>query len=156
MTNKQIVENFYDAFSRQDADAMNSCYAEDIIFSDPVFGILRGKEVNAMWQMLCTNAKEFSLVFDNITDIDDEYITCNWTANYLFSGTGRSVVNKVKAFMKIKDGKIVEHSDGFKLSTWMSQALGLKGKLFGWTNFMKRAVQKRAQKNLDAFLHSQK
>ncbi|MCH5685819.1 nuclear transport factor 2 family protein [Niabella sp. W65] len=38
MTNKQIVEKFYDAFSRKDFETMNSCYAEDIVFSDPVFG----------------------------------------------------------------------------------------------------------------------
>jgi hypothetical protein len=54
--------------------------------------------------------------------------------------------------MKLKDGKIIEHSDAFRLSTWISQALGWKGVLFGWTGFMKRAVQKNARKNLQRFM----
>lgn len=152
MTNKQLVETFYEAFSRKDYKAMNDCYAADIIFNDPVFGILQGDEVRAMWQMLCSNAKNFELSFDDITEIDHEYLTCKWEARYTFSATGRTVVNHVKAFMKVNNGKITEHSDGFRLSRWLAQAFGLKGKLFGWTNFMKRKVQKQARRNLDNFM----
>lgn len=152
MTNKQIVEKFYEAFSRKDFETMNSCYADDIVFSDPVFGFLRGDEVRAMWKMLCTNAKDFMLTFDEITEIDQEYLTCKWVASYTFSGTGRKIVNRAKGFMRINDGLIVEHSDGFRLSTWLAQAFGVTGKLFGWTNFMKRKVQNRARKNLGIFM----
>jgi len=152
MTNKQIVENFYEAFGRRDFKAMNNCYAEDIVFSDPVFGLLQGNEVRSMWQMLCTNATDLILTFDEIIEIDHEYITCNWVASYTFSSTGKKVVNRVKAFMKVNDGKITEHSDGFRFSTWLGQAFGLKGKLLGWTHFMKRKVQKNARKNLDRFM----
>lgn len=154
MTNIQIVEKFYEAFSRKDAEAMISCYADDIVFSDPVFGLLQGEEVRSMWEMLCANARDFSLTFENITETDEEYITCNWTATYSFGATGRNVTNHVKAFMRINNGIITEHSDAFRLSTWMTQAFGIKGYLFGWTNFMKRAVQKRARKNLDAFMRN--
>lgn len=51
--------------------------------------------------------------FSNIQLLDDEYATCNWVANYTFSKTGKRVVNRIKAFMKLKDGKIIEHSDAF-------------------------------------------
>ncbi len=152
MTNKQIVEKFYEAFSRRDFETMNSCYADDIIFSDPVFGLLEGPEVRAMWQMLCTNATDLILTFDDIREIDHEYITCKWVASYTFSGTGKRVTNHIKAFMKINDGKIIEHSDGFRLSTWLAQAFGLKGTLLGWTGFMKGKVQKSARKSLDRFM----
>ena len=151
-TNEQVIERFYSAFRRLDHQTMNACYSEDIVFSDPVFGLLRGDEVRAMWEMLCKNAKDFSLSFSDILTVDQEYSTCNWTASYTFSKTGRKVVNHIKAFMKLKDGKIIEHSDGFRLSTWIGQALGWKGVLFGWTGFMKRAVQKNARKNLINFI----
>ena len=55
-------------------------------------------------------------------------------------------------FLVGKDGKIIEHSDAFRLSTWIGQALGWKGVLFGWTGFMKRAVQKNARKSLMKFM----
>jgi ketosteroid isomerase-like protein len=150
--NKEIIERFYTAFQQLDYATMKSCYSEDIIFSDPVFMVLKGNEVGAMWEMLCKNAKDFSLTFSDIELLDEEYATCRWTATYTFSKTGRKVVNKIKAYMKFYEGKIIEHSDGFRLSTWIAQALGWKGVLFGWTGFMKRAVQKNAKKNLVNFM----
>jgi ketosteroid isomerase-like protein len=152
MSNKEIIETFYSAFQKLDYKTMNDCYSEDIVFSDPVFLVLNGNEVRAMWEMLCKNAKDFSLTFSNITMLDEEYATCNWVATYTFSKTGKRVVNKIKAYMKFYDGKIIEHSDAFRLSTWIGQALGWKGVVFGWTGFMKRAVQKNAKKNLMKFM----
>lgn len=151
-TNEAVITRFYTAFSRLDHATMNSCYSEDIVFSDPAFGLLRGDEARSMWEMLCTNARDFSLTFTNIQLLDEEYATCNWTATYTFSKTGRKVVNHIKAFMKLKDGKIIEHSDAFKLSAWAAQALGWKGALFGWMSWMKKKIQKNARKNLVAFI----
>lgn len=151
-TNQQIIERFYTAFQQLDYKTMQDCYSDDIVFSDPVFLLLRGEEVKAMWEMLCRNAKDFSLTFSDIELLDEEYATCRWTATYTFSKTGNRVVNHIKAFMRLREGKIIEHSDGFRLSTWIGQALGWKGVLFGWTGFMKRAVQKNARKNLYRFM----
>jgi len=151
-TNAQVITDFYTAFQRRDAAAMNQCYDEDIVFNDPAFGLLRGDEVRAMWEMLCRNAKDFSLEFSNIQLLDEEYATCNWTARYTFLKTGRKVVNEIKAFMRLKDGKIIEHSDGFKLSRWAAQALGWKGQLFGWMGWMKRKIQVNARKNLEVYM----
>ena len=74
----------------------------------------------------------------------------------LFQKTGNKVTNNIKAFMRLKDGKIIEHSDAFRLSTWIAQALGWKGVLFGWTGFMKRGVQNNARRNLLKFMTSKK
>ena len=147
-SNEDIIKGFYSAFQKLDYKTMNEYYAEDIVFSDPVFLVLKGDEVKAMWEMLCKNAKDFSLTYSNIEALDEEYATCNWVATYTFSKTGRRVVNRIKAYMKFYEGKIIEHSDAFRLSTWIGQALGWKGVLFGWTGIMKRAVQKNARKNL--------
>jgi Ketosteroid isomerase-related protein len=152
--NKQIIEKFYSAFQQLDYRGMQNCYSDDIVFSDPVFLLLRGNEAKAMWEMLCKSARDFSLSFSEIELIDHEYATCSWTASYTFSRTGRKVVNHIKAFMRLKDGKIIEHSDGFRLSTWAAQALGWKGVLFGWTGFMKRGIQKNARKSLAYFIQS--
>lgn len=154
MNNREVIERFYSSFQNRDAAGMNSCYSEDIIFSDPIFMILKGEEVKCMWEMLCKNARDFSLTFSDIELLDEEYATCRWTATYTFSATGRRVENRVKAYMKLKDGKITEHSDAFRLSTWIGQALGWKGIVFGWTGFIKRGVQNRARKNLLKYMES--
>lgn len=152
MSNQQVIERFYTAFSKLDYKTMNDCYSEEIIFSDPVFLTLKDDYVRGMWEMLCKNAKDFSLSFSNIQLLDEEYATCEWIAAYTFSATGNKVVNNIKAFMRLKDGKIIEHSDAFRLSTWIGQALGWKGVLFGWTGFMKKAVQNKAKANLIRFM----
>lgn len=152
MSNNHIINKFYTAFSQLDYDSMNAFYADNILFSDPVFGVLEGEEVKKMWEMLCKNAKDFSLTYSNIEELDAEYITCNWSATYTFSGTGRKLTNNAKAYMRIIDGKITEHSDAFRLSTWIANAFGLKGQLLGWTGFMKRKVQNSAKEKLLAYM----
>ena len=153
--NADVITRFYKAFQARDYKTMNDCYSDDIVFSDPVFLILKGEEVKAMWEMLCKNAKDFKLEFSTIDLIDEEYATCKWTASYTFSKTGNPVVNNVKAFMRLRDGKIVEHSDAFRLSTWIGQALGWKGKLFGWMGWMKKKVQNSAKRSLLHFMEKQ-
>lgn len=149
--NEELIQKFYDAFSRLDFVAMQSCYAVHPIFNDPVFGILQGNEVKAMWEMLCKAAKDFSLVYDKI-EMDGEYGTCSWTATYTFSKTGRRVVNKVKAYMRIENGKITEHTDDFNIYTWSRQALGLTGVLLGWSGYIKNKIRHDAKKKLYAFM----
>lgn len=151
-SNADVVSRFYSAFQKLDYETMNSCYSDDIVFSDPAFGLLKGDEVKAMWEMLCKRAKGFSLEFSNIQLLDEEYATCNWVATYTFAQTGRKVVNNIKAYMRLKDGKITEHSDAFKISKWSAQALGWKGSLFGWMGWMQRKIQKNARKGLMAFI----
>ena len=139
--NEQLIKKFYKAFGELDAAGMNACYSDEIVFFDPVFELLHGDQARAMWQMLCANAQEFSLSYGNIRDLEDDYYTCDWVASYHFSKTGRLVINKVKAHMKIKEGRIVEHSDAFSLHKWSRQALGFSGWLLGWNSFFQRKIK---------------
>ncbi|MFZ1371810.1 MAG: nuclear transport factor 2 family protein [Ferruginibacter sp.] len=148
----ELINKFYSAFQQLDHRGMNSCYSDDIVFFDPVFGFLRGDEVRSMWEMLCKNAKDFSLTYSNIKHLDDEYSTCEWVATYTFSKTGKKVVNRIKANMLFADGKIIEHSDAFSLHKWSSQALGFTGWLLGWNRFFQRKIQNGARKNLVKFM----
>ncbi len=153
MTNRdELINNFYMSFQKLDYKGMNNCYSADIVFFDPAFGLLRGDEAKSMWEMLCKNAKDFSLTFGNIQHLDDEYSTCDWVANYTFSKTGKKVVNKIRANMRFENGKIAEHSDAFSLHKWSSQALGFMGWLLGWNRFFQRQIQNKARQNLMAFM----
>lgn len=152
----ELINKFYSSFQKLDHRGMNSCYSADIVFFDPAFGLLKGDEVRAMWEMLCTNAKDFSLTYGNIQHLDEEYSTCDWVATYTFSKTGKKVVNKIKANMRFADGKIAEHSDAFSLHKWSSQALGFSGWLLGWNRFFLRKIQNGARKNLAKFMEGKR
>jgi ketosteroid isomerase-like protein len=154
MSNTQIVHDFYTAFQQRDAAAMNAQYAADIVFFDPVFGLLRGDEARSMWEMLCLNALDFTLTFDEIEALDDQYYTCKWVASYTFSKTGKKVVNRIKAHMRIENGKIIEHSDAFSVHEWSKQAFGITGLLFGWSSFFQNKIKNQAKKNLLKYMQS--
>ena len=64
-----LITRFYQAFQRLDAQAMADCYTADVVFSDPVFGELRGQNAADMWRMLTSRAKDFSLTFDQVKSV---------------------------------------------------------------------------------------
>ena len=107
MNNEQVIHRFYQAFQKLDYKTMQDCYRLDVVFSDPVFGLLQNGEPQAMWQMLCTRATDFSLTYGKIKLIDDEYANCEWVATYLFSASKRKIINKISSHLRIVDGKII-------------------------------------------------
>jgi ketosteroid isomerase-like protein len=145
--NAQLLQDFYQAFQQRDAETMAACYSPDVQFSDAVFIGLQGSEVGDMWRMLTAKAKNFSLVFDGIK-ADEQSGEAHWVATYTFSQTGNTVVNDIRARFIFRDGKIISHTDSFDLWRWSSQALGLKGKLLGWTPLVQNAIRKQARKGL--------
>ncbi len=145
--NARLIESFYQAFQRGDAEAMAACYADDVQFSDPAFQDLHGVAAGDMWRMLLSRSKDLQLVFDGI-EADDNSGKAHWVATYTFSQTGRKVVNDISASFTFRDGKIVKHVDSFDLWKWARQALGLKGTMLGWSPVVKGAIRKQAAKGL--------
>lgn len=141
MTNHQLIEKFYTAFQNGDAETMASCYSGDAVFEDPAFGILKNGEVRDMWRMLIERSKgNLEITFSDIKT-DGDSGSAKWEAKYPFSKTGRKVHNKIDAQFKFKDGKIIDHRDKFDVWKWAGMALGLPGKLLGWTPFMQNKIQ---------------
>ena len=148
---EQLIEKFYSAFSQKDWKVMQSCYHDEIVFSDPVFTHLKGKEAKAMWHMLAVSAKDFSLIFSDMK-ADGTTGSCHWEAQYSFSRTGRKVLNKIDAKFEFKDGLIIKHTDYFDFWKWMQMALGTMGLLLGWSAFMRNKIKENAMAGLKKFM----
>jgi hypothetical protein len=152
---QQLITTFYSNFQQGNWKAMLECYNEEVFFYDPVFESLEGSKVRAMWEMLLTNARDLKVSFGNVAG-ESGYASCDWTATYTFSPTGKKVINKVRAHFFISDGKIAEHQDDFSLWKWSSQALGIRGLLFGWSSALHQRLRKKARGNLDKFIAAKK
>lgn len=149
----ETVKKFYSAFNNLEPEVMTSLYHEDVVFEDPAFGQLKGDRAKAMWHMLCKSqkGKSFRVKASNFRE-DRSIIKANWEAFYIFSKTGRSVHNKIKAQFEFKDGLIIKHTDDFNLHQWAWQALGLKGWLIGSFPFFKKQLQQQTNNALDSYL----
>jgi hypothetical protein len=148
--NELVINKFYTAFQKLDAEEMESYYSSDVQFSDPVFTNLIDIEVIDMWRMLCSKAQNFSLTFDGVR-ADDKMGQAHWIATYTFSLTGKTIVNDIYANFIFENGKITIHRDQFDLWKWAEQAFGIKGLLLGWTPFMQNAIRAQATKSLKTF-----
>ena len=153
-SNAEVIERFYAAFAKRDGSAMAKCYAPEARFSDPVFPDLRGREPGQMWRMLTEGGDEDSDLEVELLGHSAEGDTgaAHWRATYTFPQTGRPVVNDIRANFHFKDGKIVDHVDAFDFHKWAGQALGLQGKLLGWTPVLRGVVRRTAGKRLDEFI----
>ena len=152
--NEELITHFYTCFSQRDAAGMIACYDPTILFSDPVFQDLKGARAGAMWTMLLGRSKDIEIIFRDI-QADDHSGTAHWDAYYTYTATGNRVHNSVNTQFQFRDGKIIHHRDIFDLWKWASQALGFSGRLLGWTPFMQKTIQQRAQATLDAYLAKQ-
>ena len=150
LTNQQIITAFYSAFQKKDYQTMQNCYADEALFSDPVFQNLNAIQVRNMWEMLCKSGKDLKLEYSNIST-NDNHGEADWIATYTFSKTGRKVVNKIHASFEFDNGKILKHHDSFNFYLWTRQAMGLSGFLLGWSTIFQNKVQKNALKSLNNF-----
>lgn len=148
--NAQLIERFYQAFQRRDADAMAACYCADVQFSDPVFTDLRGADAGDMWRMLTARAENFSLSYDGV-EAGEARGSARWVATYTFTQSGRRVINHIRAHFEFRDGLICRHIDTFDLWKWSRQALGIKGVLLGWAPPVQAAIRAQAAKGLAAY-----
>lgn len=149
--NAETIQRFYNSFAARDAEGMASCYADDVAFSDPAFPGLRGPEAGAMWRMLCERGQDLRIEFSDVT-ADDRSGSARWQAWYTFGATGRKVHNVIEARFEFRDGKIVRHEDSFDVWRWSRQAVGLPGLLLGWSGFFSRALQRKARRQLEAYM----
>ncbi len=148
--NKTLITNFYTAFQQRDYGAMTACYRPDIHFSDAVFTDLQGKQVGAMWHMLCERGQDLQISFTNI-QADGTQGQAHWEATYTFS-TSRKVHNIIEAAFTFQDGRIIQHQDSFDLWRWTRMALGPTGTLLGWSPMVQNKVRATAVKSLNAFI----
>lgn len=151
---EELLNEFYSSFSKGDYNGMINCYHEDIEFSDPAFGTLKGQKAMKMWEMLLS-AKESKLEISyKVIFAHPKKGKVKWIASYNFGPSKRKIINKVTATLEVKDDKIFKHVDQFNLWKWSIQALGIPGYLLGWTSFMKKKVQQKANSQLNHFMNS--
>ncbi len=146
----ELIRNFYTALSNHDAEKMVSFYHDDIVFNDPIFGKLKGQTAKKMWYWLLENGKDMQIKYSNIEG-NDAQGSATWEARYTFGIEKRPVLNRVKAYFELKDGKIIKHVDDYSLHRWATQTMGWKGKIMGGTAYFKKKLQFKSRRMLENY-----
>lgn len=149
---QQLIHTFYTAFSKADWQTMAECYHPEAEFTDEAFVGLKRNEPAAMWRMLIERSKGNLIINFKNVQVSAEKGSADWEAEYIFSATGRKVINHIHAEFEFKDGKIYTHTDSFNLHKWAGQAMGFKGKLLGGFGFFRKKVQQTANLSLKKFI----
>ena len=150
---KATIEKFYAAFAKLDGETMQSCYAPNAHFEDEVFTLDGPRQIGGMWRMLCEATKAKGLPHWKLEVSQITERSAHWDAHYLFSATGRKVLNRIDASFEFDaGGLIVKHRDRFDFWAWSRQALGTPGVLLGWSPFLRNKVRAQAAGNLKRFL----
>jgi ketosteroid isomerase-like protein len=146
----EIVNKFYSAFQAGDAVTMGQQYADTDtpVFSDEIFIGLSSEEARKMWTLLLQGRQKPVVKFEVVVAGDDHAVV-RWTADFIFSKTGRTVHNEVTSLLFIRDGKIIRQDDKFDLCMWTRQAYGLIGGTSLCT-FPDQTIRKQARTSLEA------
>ncbi len=142
-----VLDAFYQAFARRDAQAMGALYHPQARFGDPVFPALDAAQVRAMWRMLLQRGGDLDLRF-RVLHEDERSGQVLWEARYTFTSTGRRVHNRIRSSFTFRDGLILTQHDRFPFWRWSRQALGPAGLLLGWTPLLRDRVRRTAASSL--------
>lgn len=151
--NQELITSFYEAMAQRDHATVGSMYAENATFKDEGYDLKNGKQVASMWAMLLSRAKDYSLEFSNVQGTEAGG-SAQWIVRYKFRGKN-PVENHIKSQFTVENGKIVKQRDTFDFHKWASQALGWKGKLFGWFPPFQSMLSSIAMKGLHEYMAKQ-
>lgn len=149
--NEQTITSLYNALENKNSKVVCDSYHSDIVFRDPIFGRLIGRDVCQMWKMLMDKSNGNLKIELSDVKADDFLGSARWKATYNLGKSNRKVVNVIRAEFRFKDGLIIKHTDDFDIWKWSKQALGITGFLFGWTGYMHRKIQEKAIQALKKF-----
>ncbi len=146
-TGMQLIEKLFVAYQSLDHNAMAACYQETAQFTDIAFHLQGRTQIHAMWHMICANGIKVE-----VQDVKEhaEEVHARIVDTYVFSDTGRTVVNPILCRFQCRDGLILEHVDQCDAVNWARQAFGgIKGQVVGRASWLRQAA---AQKKLQQFI----
>ncbi len=159
--NEQMLHRFFGALAYGDFRTMQECLHPQVEFKDIGFD-LKGKQVRAMWHMLCAREGGIRVMYRDVT-ADDLTGKVNWQCDYEFQRETKSSVrhvhNKINSDFQFEDGLIRVQNDTCDFETWADQALGIIspimevfGTLTGHQDLLEQKVRESAKSRIDEFI----
>jgi hypothetical protein len=139
--NAVVLMRLFTGLDQHNHEVMASCYHSEATFKDIAFDLRGGKQIHAMWHMICE--RDIRVMFE-VIDADDHNARVNVVDDYTFSSTGRRVHNVIDSHFCFQDGVIVKHIDFCDAHAWATMALGgVSGFLAGRFRYLRSFKARR-------------
>lgn len=126
--NKAVVSSLFEAIGSGNLDAIDTIVADNFVEHEELPGLTPDREgVKALFGMLRTAFPDFSFVPQMMIaegDLVSVFVVFSGTNQGEFMGmpaTGRSVTVNVTDWMRVRDGKVVEHWGVMDMASMMQQ-----------------------------------
>lgn len=144
-----LLNKLYTCLKAKDHAGMAACYHPDAEFQDIAFALRGGKQIHAMWHLICETDLRATFT---IRQVDDQTGIVDLVDDYTFRDTGRPVHNVIRSEFRFRDGLIIEHRDSCNALKWGIQALGPVKGVMSWLVPSKR--RETAMDKLEKFIAS--
>lgn len=133
MTAVELIESYYDAFNRGDAEAMLACLTEDVVHDINQGGRETGKDAFRTFMARmnrCYRERLADIVVMAAPGGDRAAAEFTVHGTYLASdeglpaASGQTYVLPGGAFFDIRDGKIARVTNYYNLGDWLAQVRG--------------------------------
>lgn len=145
---EKTIHQLYTSIANGTVANIDACYAATAKFHDPIFGTLTANEIPKMWKMLIEKSKGNLDIEYTIIKSNENKASAQWTATYTFGKNKRPIKNTIFSEFHFKNGLIIKQNDDFNIWNWSKQAFGFSGFLFGWTGYMQKIIQEKAELSL--------
>lgn len=140
---EHLLETLFQCLNAHDPAGITSCYHPDASFQDIAFTLNGQKEIQAMWDFICspdekgTHSDIQAVVLDLAADASTGRATV--VDIYTFRKYKRRVANLIESSFTFQDGKIIRHVDHCDPVCWARQAIGgFVGFIAGHIGFIRR------------------
>lgn len=142
-SNEQLLTKFFQCLNAHDFNGMADCFHENATFQDIAFSLNGKKQIQAMWEMICSpNDKgEKSDIKSTVQELTANDSTGRAVVldDYTYRDTGRKVLNTITSTFEFRDGLIFKQTDSCDAVSWANQALGgITGFIAGYVELIRR------------------
>ena len=125
-------KQFYESFDQQSLQGLNSLYAEDIVFVDPLHVIKGRKHLVAYFKSLCGNLTQCQFKFLEET-VTDKRACYKWVMQYRHPKIKKNTPLQLTGITIIEySDKIDRHQDFYDMGAMLYEQIPILGNVTRW------------------------
>jgi pimeloyl-ACP methyl ester carboxylesterase len=147
---EDIIHGMFAALSAKDFPALLQHFASSSRIESTLWGRLEGDNLSHYLEILMDATIEVALP-SSLQQMDEQHWQLDWVWKGIDPLNNKLVEIDIQSTFDFTDEKIKHQLDEYSLWTWLSQARGTMGQMWGWLPWWQQNTQKAHRKYLEHF-----